>query len=131
MRQLVYTILISNNHTSFHLWWNENVVKHPKVSKYYETDCSSFKVLKTSQAITRSRWASVEIDLELWLSYEKLLKISFKKTRTHFPRIVSILLGLFYLKCFRSTDHGDKWWSRLLINKHLFYQPLPFLWLYQ
>ena len=26
--------------TSFHLWWKENLVKHRKFAKYYETDCS-------------------------------------------------------------------------------------------
>ena len=39
VRQLVYTMFISNNRPSFHLWWKENLVKHQKVSKYYETDC--------------------------------------------------------------------------------------------
>ena len=38
VRQLVYTMFISNNRTSFHLWWKENLVKHGKVSKNYETD---------------------------------------------------------------------------------------------
>ena len=33
-------MFISNNCTSFHLWWKENLVKHRKVSKCYETDCS-------------------------------------------------------------------------------------------
>ena len=37
--QLVYTMFISNNRASFHLWWKENLVKHQKVSKYYENDC--------------------------------------------------------------------------------------------
>ena len=41
--QLVYTMFISNNRTSFHLWWKENLVKHRKVSKYHETDCSCIK----------------------------------------------------------------------------------------
>ena len=39
MRQLEYTMFISNNRTSFHLWWKEDLAKHWKVSKYYETDC--------------------------------------------------------------------------------------------
>ena len=39
MRKLVYTTFITNNHDSFHLWWNENLVKHWKVSKYYDQDC--------------------------------------------------------------------------------------------
>ena len=32
-------MFISNNCPSFHLWWKENLVKHRKTSKYYETDC--------------------------------------------------------------------------------------------
>ena len=40
VRQLVYAMFISNNRPSFHLWWKENLVKHRKVWKYYETDCS-------------------------------------------------------------------------------------------
>ena len=39
VRQLVYTLFISDNYKSFHLWWREDLVKHQKVSKYYETDC--------------------------------------------------------------------------------------------
>ena len=39
MRQLVYTKFISNNRASFHLRWKENLLKHQKVSKYYENDC--------------------------------------------------------------------------------------------
>ena len=39
MRQLVYTILISNNRPSFHLWWMENLGKLQQVLKYYEKDC--------------------------------------------------------------------------------------------
>ena len=37
-RKLVYTMFISNNRVSFHLWWKENLVKIQKVSKY-ENDC--------------------------------------------------------------------------------------------
>ena len=40
VRQLVYTMFITYNHDSFHLWWKENFVKHQKVSKYYGQDCS-------------------------------------------------------------------------------------------
>ena len=29
-RQLVFTIFISNNRASLHLWWGENLVKHQK-----------------------------------------------------------------------------------------------------
>ena len=37
--QLWYSIFITNNHGSFHLWWKENLVKYQKVSKYYVHDC--------------------------------------------------------------------------------------------
>ena len=40
MRQLVYAVYISNNHASLHFWCKKNLVKHLKVSKYYENDCS-------------------------------------------------------------------------------------------
>ena len=39
MRQLIYTMFISNNRRSFHLWGKENLVKHQEVSKYYENNC--------------------------------------------------------------------------------------------
>ena len=32
-------MFISNNRASFHFWGKENLVKHQKVSKYYENDC--------------------------------------------------------------------------------------------
>ena len=39
MRQLLYTRFINNNHASFHFWLKENLIKHRKVSKYYENGC--------------------------------------------------------------------------------------------
>ena len=38
--QSVCTMFITNNYTSFHLWWEENLVKYQKVLKYYVHDCS-------------------------------------------------------------------------------------------
>ena len=40
MSQLVYTIFITNNHNSFHLWSKKNLAKHQNVSTYYDQDCS-------------------------------------------------------------------------------------------
>ena len=37
--QVMYTMFTSNNPASFHLWWKENLVKHQKVSKYYQNYC--------------------------------------------------------------------------------------------
>ena len=34
-------MFITNNHDSFHLWWEKNLVEHQKVWKYYDQDCSS------------------------------------------------------------------------------------------
>ena len=39
MRQLVYTVFITNNNNSLHLRWKENFIRHQKVSKYYGQDC--------------------------------------------------------------------------------------------
>ena len=39
VRQLVFTLFITNNHDSFHLRWQEHFVKHQNVSKYYGQDC--------------------------------------------------------------------------------------------
>ena len=33
-------MFITINHASFHSWWNENLAKDQKVSKYYENDYS-------------------------------------------------------------------------------------------
>ena len=45
MRQLVYTILISNNRPSFHLWWKENLEKLQQVSKFYGKDSPQIVLL--------------------------------------------------------------------------------------
>ena len=40
MKNLVYTMFITNNHASFRLWWKEHIVKYQEVSKYYVHDCT-------------------------------------------------------------------------------------------
>ena len=65
MRQHVYTTFISNNRPSFHLWCKENLVKHQKVSKYYENDCLQnfifpFMSLLTAKFVKSSHiWARI------------------------------------------------------------------------
>ena len=39
MRPFLYTMFLSNNRASFHLWWKENLLKHQKVSEYCESGC--------------------------------------------------------------------------------------------
>ena len=34
MRQLVYTVLVSNNRASFHLWWKENLINIKKSQNF-------------------------------------------------------------------------------------------------
>ena len=38
-KAIVYTIFITNNHALCYLWWKENLIRHQKVSQYYEHDC--------------------------------------------------------------------------------------------
>ena len=51
MRKFVYTMFVSNNRASFPLWWKENLLKHQKVSKYFESGCSSYDVNKNSPEV--------------------------------------------------------------------------------
>ena len=39
MRQLLYTMFISNSRALFYLCWKESLVKRQKVSKFYKNDC--------------------------------------------------------------------------------------------
>ena len=68
MRQLVYTIFISNNCTSFHLWWKKKLVKHRKISKYYEIDCRSLKLLHLETKPLSSILFS-KVSSNPWISY--------------------------------------------------------------
>ena len=56
MRQLVYAMFISNNRTSCHLWWKENLVKHQKVSKFCEIDCRFFFTDIHDSQDSRRKW---------------------------------------------------------------------------
>ena len=56
MSKLLYTMFISNNCPSLHLWWKQNLVKQQKVSKYYEPDCLQnvlffFMILLTTDSV--------------------------------------------------------------------------------
>ena len=41
---IIIIIIIINSHALFHLRWKENLVKHQKVSKYYDQDCSTYRI---------------------------------------------------------------------------------------
>ena len=68
---------MSNNHPSFHLLWKENLLKHQKFSKYYETDCTSaFDVISF---VTYNFWDNTLFALFLLIPWDNLAK-SLKNT---------------------------------------------------
>ena len=58
--KLVDIMFISNNCTSFHLWWKVYLVKHHKVSKYYENGCSTVLCLSN---------INFTFSMQLWLVF--------------------------------------------------------------
>ena len=45
VRQLVYTMFITNYRVLFHMLWKENLVKHEKFSTYFENKCLQFFII--------------------------------------------------------------------------------------
>ena len=43
---------ITNNHTLFHLWWDESLLNHQKVSKYDKRDCLQKIILLLMSLLT-------------------------------------------------------------------------------
>ena len=82
MRQIVYTMFIDNDHTSFHFWWKKNLLKNKNISKYYENDClQNFLLLfrsslialivKNSHILTRIYFIILKIILQqTWKSFK-------------------------------------------------------------
>ena len=81
MRQLVYTILISKNRTSFHLWWNENLGKLQQVSKYYGKDCLQIFLLLLMSLLKTKFVKNSHIWGKIYLTF---LKNELKQTRNSF-----------------------------------------------
>ena len=52
MREILYTMFISNKRASSQLWWKENLVKHERVSKYDENDCVQNRLLHFMSSLT-------------------------------------------------------------------------------
>ena len=67
--QLVYTMFVTNNWALFHLWWKEDLVKHQKVSKYYENDCLQNFLLLFMSLLTASIVKTVKFRMEFTLSF--------------------------------------------------------------
>ena len=68
VRQLVHNQFITNNNSSFHLWWKENLLNYQKVSKYYEHDSRKIipELWKTKQEWKSELHYIKDIYLEIW-----------------------------------------------------------------
>ena len=74
--QLVYTMFITNNHDSFHLYWQKILVKYQKILKYYGQDCSEYETfflgyaskIKFFSSHNISRWLNMSnVFDEYWI----------------------------------------------------------------
>ena len=105
MGQLIYTMLVRNNCTLFHLRWKENLVKHSKLLKYYETDCLQnflllFKLLlraklvKVSYILVRIFFIFLKDVLKhTWISLNTKFEAHWKDQKSSWK--VRDILGLF------------------------------------
>ena len=62
-------MFISNNRASFHLWWKENLVKHQRVSKYYENDCC---LVSRGCMVSTSSWVQILLRTIFYLARKNL-----------------------------------------------------------
>ena len=57
-------MFITNNRTSFHLWWKEDLVKYQKVSKYYENNWL-FQFYQTISWISSRKWLEAKLKIRV------------------------------------------------------------------
>ena len=69
MRKLVYMMFLSNNRRWFRLRRKKNLVKHPKVSQYYETDCLENFILHLMFLLALNLLKTTIFRLEFSLSF--------------------------------------------------------------
>ena len=93
-------MFITNNQPLFQLWWKENLVKHQKVSKYYDHDCSLFS------------HSFIYLSNNLWDGYinDKLkISIDFKnKQRKCMKQCFLKWKNILFWNCIQYTIHWDK-----------------------
>ena len=91
MRQLVYTLLISNNRASSHLWWKKGLVKHQKVSKYCAIDCSWNILSKNSMNPLSFTWFALQSG-GLWVLSvtDSFIAVHSQLTAPTFPYVHSL-----------------------------------------
>ena len=122
MRQLVYTMFITNNHALFHLWWDK------KVLKYYVHDCLwnflLFMFLLTAQIVTNShilagiyftflkKRPGANLKLfwyQIWTSVKRSVKyLSSNRTFSTFCNLVALILNWNCLKSLKVTKMTRK-----------------------
>ena len=115
VRQLVYTMFISNNRASFHLWWKKNLVIHQKVLKYYENDCIlvslrysvSISYVRQSSQLTQFLWTQFFLSLTVqnvgnsFLEQRPYLLLKFQMKNYHrHPRICQWLSSNWDIFCY-------------------------------
>ena len=145
MRQLGNTVFISNNRASFHLWWKENLVKHQKVSKYYENDCSS-EDLHVMQNVCHPKWlitdqrrnenpvkhwgwsflekifSSFQVRCSNILNVDRVLNASLIVEKICKVQRKTLVRVSFFRTSFYRTPPGDSFWHwQFLYMKHIFW----------
>ena len=105
-------MFITNNRASLHLRWNENLVKHQKVSKYYENDCTDICISWYSKIClfpVKKCWcqqilSGVSRGLIFFLD---LYKIRYNCVKFHHCRICNRFLGI--CRCPPSPIYDEPW----------------------
>ena len=85
-------MFISNNWASFHLWWKEILVKHVKVSKYFENDCRLLVKNHKVERVKSVKFFGVFVDENLFVDE----KLSWKDHIKYIEDKVAKNIGLLY-----------------------------------
>ena len=81
----MYTMFMSNNRALFRLWGKENLVKHQKVSKYYENDCLQNSFLLFMSLLTAKFVKNNHILAKIYFTFLKnVLKQTWNSLNTKF-----------------------------------------------
>ena len=106
MRQLAYSIFITNNHASLYLWWKENLIKHQKVSKHYANYCLQSFILLFISLLTAPFVKNVIFCLEFTFS-KKCPKLNVRYHATFKARKFK---SLFYnINIFLQKNYNMHW----------------------
>ena len=83
-------MFVTDNHDSFHFWWKENLIKHQKVSKYYDQDCRN-KLPKAIEDINEERlWSNFNINKAIAIARNEILHKNPTESDEKLPLIVPL-----------------------------------------